>query len=220
MVTRCSQHTHNVDLPDLPAGTQAAHVIPGLASHLLLFVITMCNAGCTVTYTKINCTISYHSQTIICGSKCTRTGLRMVPLTKVKVQATSPSATTNHAPLCTSSTAAVAANIDTTSSTTRNARYIHQIMCSPPASTLLWALDLSKELATIPGLTTTLIKTICHAPPLQTRVTCNDTKPIQPPRASCSPTLLPHMLRLIACFPLKKSVLCTICSALPRLLMP
>jgi hypothetical protein len=31
-------------------------------------------------------------------------------------------------------------------------------MCSPPASTLLWALDLSEELATIPGLTTTSIK--------------------------------------------------------------
>jgi hypothetical protein len=44
------------------------------------------------------------------------------------------------------------------SSTTKYARYIHQIMCSPPASTLLWALDLSEELAAIPGLTTTLIK--------------------------------------------------------------
>jgi hypothetical protein len=31
-------------------------------------------------------------------------------------------------------------------------------MCSPLASTLLWALDLSEELATIPGLTTTLIE--------------------------------------------------------------
>jgi hypothetical protein len=31
-------------------------------------------------------------------------------------------------------------------------------MWSPPTSTLLWALDLSEELATIPGLTTTLIK--------------------------------------------------------------
>jgi hypothetical protein len=31
-------------------------------------------------------------------------------------------------------------------------------MCSPPASILLWALDLSEELATIPGLPTTLIK--------------------------------------------------------------
>jgi hypothetical protein len=43
-------------------------------------------------------------------------------------------------------------------STAKYARYIHQIMCSLLASTLLQALDLSEELATIPGLTTTLTK--------------------------------------------------------------
>jgi hypothetical protein len=75
-----------------------------------------------------------------------------------KVQAASPPATTNHAPLNTSSTAAVAANIDTTSSAAKNACYIHQIMCSSPTATLLQALDLSEELATIPSLTTTFIK--------------------------------------------------------------
>jgi hypothetical protein len=64
----------------------------------------------------------------------------------------------SHAPLRTSSTATVAANIDATSSAAKYARYIHQNMCSPPASTLLQALDLSEELATIPGLTTALIK--------------------------------------------------------------
>jgi hypothetical protein len=82
----------------------------------------------------------------------------MVPLTNPGVQATSPSVTTTHPPLCLSSTATVAANIDATSSTAKYARYIHQIMCSLPASTLLRALDLSEELATILGLTTTLIK--------------------------------------------------------------
>jgi hypothetical protein len=75
-------HTCTLDLPDLLAGARSAHVIPSLVSHLLLSVVTMCNAGCTVTFTKINCTISYHGCTIICGHKCTRTGLWMVPLTK------------------------------------------------------------------------------------------------------------------------------------------
>jgi hypothetical protein len=154
-----STHTCTLNLPDLPAGAQAAHVIHSLASHLLLSVVTMCNAGCTVTFTKINCTISYHGQTIICGKKCTCTGLWMVPLTNnVGDQATSPSATTNHAPLITPSTTAVATNFDVTSSTAKYACYTHQIMCSLPASTLLRALDLSEELATIPGLTTALIK--------------------------------------------------------------
>jgi hypothetical protein len=74
------------------------------------------------------------------------------------VQAINPSAITNHAPIRTSSTLAVLTNIDATSSNAKYARYMHKIMCSPPALTLLWALNLSEELATIPGLTTTLIK--------------------------------------------------------------
>jgi hypothetical protein len=73
-------------------------------------------------------------------------------------QAVSPAATTNHAPLITPSTTALAANVDATSSTAEYARYIHQIMCFPPASTLLQGLDLSEELAAIPGITTALIK--------------------------------------------------------------
>jgi hypothetical protein len=82
----------------------------------------------------------------------------MVPLMNPGVQATRPSATTTHLPLHVSFTADVAANIDATSSVAKYARYIHQIMCFPPASTLLRALDLSEKLATISGLTTTLIK--------------------------------------------------------------
>ncbi len=109
-----STHTCTLDLPDLPAGAQVAHVIPGLASHLLLSIITMYSTGCTVTFTKINCTINYRGRTLICGNKCTRTGLWMVPPTNLGVQATSPSATTTHAPLYLSSTASVATNIDAT----------------------------------------------------------------------------------------------------------
>ncbi len=52
-----SMHTCTLDLPDLPTSARAAHIIPGLASHSLLSVVTMCNAGCMVTFAKINCTI-------------------------------------------------------------------------------------------------------------------------------------------------------------------
>ena len=51
----------------------------------------------------------------------------------------------------------MATNIDATSSTAKYARYIHQLLCSPPTSTLLRALEQSNELTTIPGLTSTLI---------------------------------------------------------------
>jgi hypothetical protein len=45
-------HTYTLNQPDLPAGTRAAHIIPGLVSHSLLSIVTMCSAGCMVTFTK------------------------------------------------------------------------------------------------------------------------------------------------------------------------
>jgi hypothetical protein len=47
-----SKHTCTLNLPALPVGARAAHIIPGLASHSLLSIVTMYNAGCTVTFTK------------------------------------------------------------------------------------------------------------------------------------------------------------------------
>jgi hypothetical protein len=54
-------------------------------------------------------------------------------------------------------TVAMAAIIDATSSTAKYACYIHQLLCSLTAVTLLLALTTSTELETIPGLTTNLI---------------------------------------------------------------
>jgi anti-sigma-K factor RskA len=51
----------------------------------------------------------------------------------------------------------LAANIDATSSAAKYARYVHQLLCSPLAATLLLALDKSTELQTIPGATPALI---------------------------------------------------------------
>ncbi len=75
-----STHTCILNLPELPAAARNTHIIPGLASHSLVSFITMCNAGCTVTFTKIGCSIVYRGSTIVCGHKCTHTGLWMVLL--------------------------------------------------------------------------------------------------------------------------------------------
>jgi hypothetical protein len=57
----------------------------------------------------------------------------------------------------------IMANVDATSSVGEYARYIHQTLCSPPATTLIQALKCSRELlATTPGLTVHLINT--HLP--------------------------------------------------------
>ena len=148
-----STHTCTLDLPNLLPGARAAHIIPRLASHSLLSALTMCNAGCTVTFTKINCTITYRGRVIICGHKCTRTGLWMVPITNSGGnQAPSPM------PPTAAPTSAIAANVDATSSAAKYACYIHQCLCSPPTQTLLGAVKCSEELATILVLTPQLIK--------------------------------------------------------------
>ena len=77
-----STHVGMLDIPQLPKAARVAHVIPGLNSHSLISVVTLCNAGCEVLFTKINVTVKYRGTTILTGSKCTRTGLWMVPLNK------------------------------------------------------------------------------------------------------------------------------------------
>jgi hypothetical protein len=153
-----STHTCTLNLPALLVSARAAHIIPGLASHSLLSVVTMCNASCMVTFTKINCTIAYRGCTIICGHKCTRTGLWMVPLKETNAQAANPPISSAPTTTTATPTFAIAANVDATLSATKYARYIHQCMCSPPSATILGALDRSEELTTIPGLTPALIK--------------------------------------------------------------
>jgi hypothetical protein len=153
-----SMHTCTLNLPNLPASARAAHIIPGLASYSLLSIVTICNARCTATFTKINCTITYRGHTIICGHKCTHTGLWMIPLRAHSSQAANPPGSIDHTPPTAAPTFAIATNVDATSSAAEYARYIHQFMCSPPSATLLRALNRSEELTTIPGLTPALIK--------------------------------------------------------------
>jgi hypothetical protein len=51
----------------------------------------------------------------------------------------------------------LAANVNATASAAEYAQYIHQLLCSPPAATLLLTLNKSTELQTIPGLMPALI---------------------------------------------------------------
>jgi hypothetical protein len=153
-----SMHTCTLNLPALPVSARAAHIIPSLASHSLLSVDTMCNAGCTATFTKIICTIAYRGRTIICGHKCTRTGLWMVPLKETNAQAANSPISSAPTTPTTTPTFAIPANVEVTSSAAEYAHYIHQCMCSLPSATLLRALDHSEELANIPGLMPALIK--------------------------------------------------------------
>ncbi|KAL3792547.1 hypothetical protein ACHAW5_007907, partial [Stephanodiscus triporus] len=180
-----STHTCTLDIPNLPHGACAAHIIPGLATHSLLSVVNMCNAGCEVNFTKIGCTVKYRGRTIVCGRKCTKTGLWMLPLATNLLEtsaftSTSPSSNPTTAP--SAPTTQMATNIDATSSSAEYAQYIHQVLCSPPATTLLHALSKSTELSTIPGLTQALVRT--HLP----RSTATDKGHMRRHRANMAST--------------------------------
>ena len=75
-----STHTCTLDIPQLPQQARLGHMIPGLASHSLLSVVRLCNAGCEVTFTKIECIVKHRGRVVLRGKKCTRTGLWMVPV--------------------------------------------------------------------------------------------------------------------------------------------
>ena len=73
-----------LQLYQLPEKARWTHKIPGLRSHSLVSVVKLCNAGCEVNFTKIGCKITYRrGRTIVCGRKCVRSGLWMIPITSV-----------------------------------------------------------------------------------------------------------------------------------------
>ena len=75
-----STHTCELNLSQLPRTARIGHIIPGLASHSLLSVVKLCNAGCEVTFTKINCIVAHRGKTVLRGQKSLNSGLWMVNL--------------------------------------------------------------------------------------------------------------------------------------------
>ena len=75
-----STHTCKLAIPELPDVARIGHIIPGLASHSLLSVVKLCNAGCEVSFSKIECIVKYRGRIVLKGHKCSKTGLWMVPL--------------------------------------------------------------------------------------------------------------------------------------------
>ena len=70
-----STHQCTLDLPDLPVAARNGHIIPGLASILLLSVVVLCDAGCEVSFNKYGVVVKYKGKTFLRGSKCARRGL-------------------------------------------------------------------------------------------------------------------------------------------------
>ena len=144
-----SSHIAELNLPLLPKAARTAHVVPGLASHSLVSVVKLCNAGCEVDVRDIACTIRYRGKTIVRCSKCTRTGLWMMPLTNV-IEDENPEKDLDPVKN-------VANHAQQTTSKPELAQYHHQSLFSPSVVTLQKAIN-NHQLDSFPGLETDLLK--------------------------------------------------------------
>ena len=62
-----STHKCVLDLPNLPEGARNGHIIPGLASNLLVSVVVLCNAGCGVTFKEFDVTVKDIGKIVLCN---------------------------------------------------------------------------------------------------------------------------------------------------------
>ena len=157
-----STHDCDIDIPHLPQQARATYVIPGLATHSLLSVVKLCNAGCEVKFTKIGCIVTYRGRTIVCGHKCTKTGLWMIPLAAQQRLLDDNTSDGTVAVEVNVIYHEIANIIHETGTKEELARYYHQCLGSPPKPTLLKALQ-NDQLSSIPGLSYELISK--HLPP-------------------------------------------------------
>ena len=112
----------------------------------------------------IGCTITYRGRILICGKKCTNTGLWMIPLINKTL---APPEIISEIPHGLSSEQVnsiqeLATSIAETSTKAKLPQYYHQCLLSPPKATLLQALE-NQPFTTFPGLDHNLISK--HLPP-------------------------------------------------------
>ena len=76
-----STHIGDLDIPQLPKIARECYIIPDLASYSLISVVNYAkkDVKCHLKNGGIGVEVRYRGQMMIKGSKCTRTGLWMVP---------------------------------------------------------------------------------------------------------------------------------------------
>jgi hypothetical protein len=78
--TIMSTHTATLNIPSLSQAARLAHILPGLAQHLLLSVGQMCDSGCSITFTASNVTVTNGHSTILTGERDKESNIWRVPL--------------------------------------------------------------------------------------------------------------------------------------------
>ena len=132
-----STHTCNLDIPWLPHEITEAHIVPGLSHSSLVATRKFCDVGCKITFDMDECRIYYKGKLVLSGTRDHNSGLWKVP-----INPTTTSSTLKHLDLSSSDPKLhSAANLYTLPSKQQQLKYIHQLFFSPPAYTLIKAIN-------------------------------------------------------------------------------
>ena len=139
-------------------------------------VVKLCNAGCEVIFTKIDCQVKHLGRILLRGSKCTRKGLWMIKLDntdKITPDSSNPHQVQSNTHIKTTTTHIIN-NVIPTSSKPILAMYHHQKLGSSPVPTIVKACR-NNQLTTFPGLESTPI--LHHLPPSRATAKGNMIRP-------------------------------------------
>jgi hypothetical protein len=82
-----STHEGEVDIPHLPAAACTVHIVPDLASHLLLSIGQLCNAECKVEFTATNVIVLHNNRQVLHGMRTPATQLWHINLPTKSIDA-------------------------------------------------------------------------------------------------------------------------------------
>jgi len=152
--TKQAMHTAELDLPNLPVATWAAHIFPDLGTTSLLLAGQLCDANCMAMFTDTNVTIKHNGNTILTGTRNKMHNLWQVTLNQHKnTNKTTQQQDTNKIEQ--------SAQCQSNTKSSRLVAFAHGAFFSPAFSTLQQALA-KNYINNFPGLSE---QTLCQHPP-------------------------------------------------------
>jgi Reverse transcriptase (RNA-dependent DNA polymerase) len=131
-----SSHTALLDIPALPLAARTVHIVPDLHDNSLISIGQLCDADCTVEFTKHDVAISYQNEPILTGRRSSPLGLWHLDLPSASHHANAAIGSASPADLV---------------------AFAHAAMFSPALSTLAQALS-NGYISNFPGLSSALLR--------------------------------------------------------------
>eukprot|EP00804_Cyclotella_cryptica_P021893 CCRYP_000851-RA/>CCRYP_000851-RA protein AED:0.26 eAED:0.15 QI:0/0/0/1/0/0.33/3/0/868 len=148
-----STHTCNLNIPWLPVSMTEAHIVPGLTHSSLVATKKFCDAGCKVLFDANVCHIFHNGKLVLTGTRCTTTGLWIIPLNP-----STPHNTVGPPPHLTPPPPQhMAYNVYTLPFKQQQLKYMNQAFFSPPVHTLIKAIN-NAQLVGVPFMKPDLIR--------------------------------------------------------------